>query len=112
MEKRGMEVADVDRVFDDVVAEVIGLAIDGAAFDAAAGKPKGEAARMMVPPIILLRKAALAVNGAAEFAAPDNQRAVEQATRFDVVNETIGGLVHVFALHGQTAIDVGVMVPV
>src|SRR5262245_18058773 len=42
----GVEVADVDGVLDDVVGEVVGLAVDGAALDAAAGQPHGEAARV------------------------------------------------------------------
>ena len=35
----GVEVADVHRVLDDVVAEIVGLAVDRPALDAAAGHP-------------------------------------------------------------------------
>ena len=38
VENGGVEVANVDGVLDDVVAEIIGLAIDGAALDTGAGE--------------------------------------------------------------------------
>ena len=43
VQDRGVQVVDVDRVLDDVVAEVVGLAVDDARLDAAAGEPDGEA---------------------------------------------------------------------
>src|SRR5262249_29770364 len=55
----GVEVANVDRVFRDVVREVAGLAVNRARLDAAAGHPHGEAARMMVAAVVLMRQAAL-----------------------------------------------------
>lgn len=39
VEDGGVEVADVDRVFGDVVAKVIGLTVNLAAFDTAASHP-------------------------------------------------------------------------
>ena len=39
VQDRGVQVVDVDRVLDDVVAEVVGLAVDDARLDAAAGHP-------------------------------------------------------------------------
>ena len=63
----------------DVVAEVVGFAERHARLDAAAGQPDGEAARMMVAAVVGRRELALAVDRAAEFAAPDDQRVVQQA---------------------------------
>ena len=37
----GVEVVRVDRVFGDVEAEIVGLAVNGARFDAATGHPHG-----------------------------------------------------------------------
>ena len=66
-------------ILDDVVAEVVGLAVDRAALRAAAGHPHGEAARVMVAAVVLVGQAALRVDRAAEFAAPDDERVVEHA---------------------------------
>jgi len=78
----GVQVADVHRIFNDVVAEVVGLTVNCAALDPAAGQPHRETARMMVAPVVVFAKPALAVNGAAKLAAPNNQSAVEHAAGF------------------------------
>src|SRR5438128_1325508 len=44
----GVVVVDVDRILDDVVAVVVGLAVADAGLDAAAGQPHGEAAAVVV----------------------------------------------------------------
>jgi hypothetical protein len=49
-----VEVADVYWVFYDVVGEVVGFAEDRAAFEAAAGHPHGEAARVVVAAVVLV----------------------------------------------------------
>src|SRR5437879_3437797 len=66
MENGGIDVADMNRIFGDVVAEIVRLAVNHPAFDAAASHPHGEAARMMISPIIILGKLALAINGSPE----------------------------------------------
>ena len=86
---------------DDVVAEVVGLAVGDARLDAAAGQPDGEAARMMVAAVVVGGQRALAVDGAAELAAPDDQRVVEQAALLQVRDQRGGGLVDVAALAGD-----------
>ena len=48
VEDGGVEVVDVDFVFDGVKAELVGLAVSDATFDAAAGEPDGVAVWMMV----------------------------------------------------------------
>ena len=48
VQERGVEVVDVDRVFDDRVAEVVGAAEGDAALDAAAGQPDAEGVLVMV----------------------------------------------------------------
>ena len=71
VQDRGVQVVDVDRVLDDVVAEVVGLAVGDAGLDPAAGQPDGEAAGMVVAAVVVGGQRALAVDRAAEFAAPD-----------------------------------------
>src|SRR5436309_10764225 len=74
LEEGGLEVVDVDRVLGDVVAEVVGGTEAGAGFDAGAGQPDGETARVMVAAIVVLGELALGIVGAAELAAPNDQR--------------------------------------
>ena len=59
VEQRGVEVADVDWVLHDVVGEVVGGAVHDTWFDAAAGHPHAEAARVMVAAIVVFRDGAL-----------------------------------------------------
>ena len=79
MKDRGVQVMDVDGVASDVVAEVVGRAVSDAGLDASAAQPDREAAWMVVAAVILSGQCALAVDGPAEFAAPDDQGVVEQA---------------------------------
>src|SRR5258706_13729569 len=48
-----MQIVNVDRIFHDVVAVVVGLADADAGLDASAGEPHGEAAWMMIAPVII-----------------------------------------------------------
>lgn len=68
VEGGGLEVVDVDRVFDDVVAVVVGFAVGDARLDAAAGHPEGEAAAVVVAAVVGLGEGPLGVDGAAELA--------------------------------------------
>ena len=52
MQDRGLQVMDVDRIFDDIVAVVVRLAIDDSSLHAASSQPHREATRMMVSPVI------------------------------------------------------------
>ena len=88
MQHGGPHVIDGADVFGGIVAEFIGGAIDVAAFDAAAGHPDGEAVGIVVATVTALRKWR-----AAEFAGPDEQRAVEQAAGFEILDERGDGLV-------------------
>jgi hypothetical protein len=54
VQHRGVEVADVHGILDDVVGEVVGLAVDRPAFHAAAGHPHREAARVVIAPVVLV----------------------------------------------------------
>ncbi len=53
VQDRRVHGVDMHRVFDDVVAEIVGLAVADAALDAAAGHPDGEAARMVIAAVVL-----------------------------------------------------------
>ena len=77
-----VQVVHIDGIARDVVAEVIGLAMRDATLDAAAGHPDGEAAGMMIATIVVRREPSLAIDCAAKFAAPYDERIVEQTTLF------------------------------
>ena len=81
LEQRGLQVAHMHRVFHDVVRELVGLAVDRAALDAAAGEPEAEAARMVIAAIILGRELALRVDGAPEL---PPQMTVSSAALFQI----------------------------
>ena len=55
MQYGGVQVPYVNAVADDVVAELVGLAMDHASADTAAGHPHAEAFRVMVAAVVALR---------------------------------------------------------
>jgi hypothetical protein len=59
VEDGGVDLVKVHGVLDDVVAEVVGFPKGEAAFDAAAGHPHREAARVMVASVVGLGEGAL-----------------------------------------------------
>lgn len=74
VQHRSPHIIDGAGVFDSVVAEVVGGAVDVAGLDAATGHPDGEAVGVVIATITALRE-----GRSAEFAGPDDERAVEQA---------------------------------
>ena len=72
MQQRGVEVVDVDFVFNGFVAELIRGTMMHAAFDAAASHPDGKTFG-----VVIAAHAALGVGGAAKFAAPNDERFVQ-----------------------------------
>jgi hypothetical protein len=86
VEQRCVQVVDVDGVLGDVVAVVVGAPVSLPAFDAASGQPQTETSRMMIPSVVILREISLAIDGATELAAPDDQRVIEQASLFEIQN--------------------------
>ena len=95
MKNSGVEVADGDFVFDDVVGVFVRLAVGDAAFDAATGHPGGEAAGVVIASVLVALKFALAVGGAAEFAGEDDEGVIEHAALFEIGEEAGAGLIDV-----------------
>ena len=87
-----MQIVDVDFVFDDFLAELVGGAIDLATLDAAAGHPCAEGL-MMVVAARFAAGAAIVARGAAKFAAPDDERVVQHAALLEVAEERADGLI-------------------
>ena len=112
VEDRGVKVPDMDGIFDDVVGKIVGLAVDGACVDAAACHPHGKTAWVMIASVVFVGESALGIDGATEFAAPDDEGFVEEPALFEVVDEAVGGLVDVAALGGHASSYVAVVIPV
>src|SRR5260370_1983950 len=110
MEDGGVEVVDVDGIADDVVAVIVGLAVADAGLDAAAGEPHAEAAAVMVAAMIGGGELALAVHGAAELSAPEDQGIVQQAALLEVLDEGGRGLIDVPALAADLPGQVAVLI--
>src|SRR5262245_14536052 len=76
---RRMKIVDTDAILHGFITNLIRLAITHAAFDASAGHPRHETIWIVIAPAIALR------NGhPAKLATPDDQRAVPQATAFQI----------------------------
>ena len=82
---RRLQVVNVDGVFDDMKSEIVGRAVNDARLDPAAGHPHRESLRMMVaaqaPPE---NRVAFDHRRAAEFAAPNDQRLIQEPALFEV----------------------------
>src|SRR5215510_16061770 len=111
MQHRRLQVEDADRVRDDVVAVIVGLADRDTLLYAAAGDPHREIARVMIAPVIGLGQLALAIDRAPEFPAPDDQRVVEHASSLQILNERRRRLIRALALKRQIARQVAVLIP-
>ncbi len=88
------------------VAQLVGGADGDARLDSAAGHPDREAVRMVVAAQELRAAARLVHRGAAELAAPDHQRLVQQPAPLEVAKEGRDRPVDFPALLGQVLDDV------
>src|SRR5437868_6597137 len=107
MKNRGVQVVDGDAVFGGAVADFVGGAVLGAALDAGAGEPDGEGVRV----VVAAGAAALDQGEPAEFAAPDDQRFVQQAAAFQVREQSGDRHVGLAGETGVVGLDVHVAVP-
>src|SRR5260370_2619715 len=99
-----MEVVQRDGVLDDVIADFIGGADGSAWFDAAAGQPDSKRAGVMVSAEEQRAVAALVHGCAAELAAPYDERGIEQAALFQVLDQRGAGPAGV-AAHAPPLLD-------
>src|SRR5262245_54100063 len=66
---------------------------------------------MMIATVVVFLDFPLAIDGAAEFTAPDHESILEQAPRFQVFDQRGAGLVGVFALLANALGQVAMLVP-
>ena len=110
VEHRRVEVVDVDLVGDGRGSELVGRAVDGAALDAAAGHDDGESLGVVIAAGVVV--AVLVFGGlAAEFAAPDDEGAVEETALLEVGEEGGERAVDLAGFGGEFFVEVLVVVP-
>ena len=84
----GVEVVDVDGVFDRLGTMVVGASMRIPSADAASGHPDSESLMVVVTTVVLA-----AVGGAAELASPEHEGVVEEAAGGEVLEQRGGGAV-------------------
>ena len=91
--------------------KIVSCAVGEARLHPSAGEPHGEAAAVMVAAVVGRRECSLAVDRAAELAAPDDERVFEQATLFEVFDQGGARLIDVAALAANLCRQRTVLVP-
>src|SRR5437868_3996320 len=86
VQTRGMQIGNGGSLLDRGVTELVGRAANGSAFNAAAGEPHRETFRSMIA-----TNRSLVRRQPAKFAAPNDERAVEQSAAFQIGEQTING---------------------
>ena|SRR5262249_53754131 len=76
VEKRGMQIVNVNRIFDGVVAKLVALTQCDSASDPPASQPHGKGSGMMVSPQELGAFGSLAHGSPSEFPTPDHYGAI------------------------------------
>ena len=98
MHDRRVHIVYVDRVFNNVVAEIVGRSIGDSTLDPAAGHPHAEVPRVVIATVVIARQATLAVNRSAELTAPYDERAIEHASLLEILDQCRDRLVGLLAL--------------
>src|ERR1700683_1072224 len=91
-----MQVANLYRVFYDLVSHLVGLAVCDSGLDAAARHPNRERPGIMVPANIFhfLTIAIFPHGRPPEFSTPDDESVLEHATRFEISQQRRSRLIH------------------
>ena len=78
---RGVEIVHVDRLFNDIVAELVGAAVNDSRLYSATREPHAKATPVVIATVVVFH-AALAINGPTELTAPDDESIVKQTAPF------------------------------
>src|SRR5688572_19447922 len=101
----------MNRILDDVPADVIRLTDDLPAAHAAAGHPQAKCERMVVAPGNTgTSLAVFAERGAAKLAHPEHEGAIQQPTCFEIFDHGGYGLIRHAAIESQLVVQVAVMI--
>ena len=111
MQKRGIDVVNVNRSFHNIIAEVIRCPEYGTPTDPTATKPKRVTTSMMVAAVIIAGQFPLTVNSSTELSAPDDQRLIEHSSLLEIFNQGSRRLIRVFALTRNPLGKSAVLIP-
>src|SRR4051812_2153229 len=106
MQNRSMDIVDVRAVLHSAQADFVRFPYDRAPFDTASSHPHGKAPWVMIAAIALFVEWS-----AAKFAAPNDQRAFQQTTRFEVSKQTGNRFVGLLAIFGMVPFEIIVGIP-
>lgn len=106
VENGGVEIGDVVAVFHRMETEFVRGSVGDAALDAAAGEPHRESVGVMIPPI-----AALITGSPSEFCSPHDQRFIEQAPLFEILEQPGNGKVHLATEPAVSVAQVAMGIP-
>src|SRR5947209_8419505 len=90
---------------DGMKADFVGGPMNRPTLDAATGEPGAKALRMVVSTI------ALSARRPAELRAPDDNRFVQHAALFEILEQTSDGLIHLGGEAAMVLLDAGVGIP-
>ena len=106
VEHRGPEVVDRVDVFDGVIAELIGGAVDRARLHAAAGQPHAEPVRVVVATVGSLRE-----RRPPKLTGPDHERRVKQPPSPEVGDQRRDRLIDLLRHRGVPLVQATVLIP-
>ena len=96
LQNRGVQIVNVNRVFNRLETKIVGGAVDVSAFNAAAGHPHGKAVMVVIAAVDFSGVGPLLgkFDGRrpAEFASADHQRFVEQLPLLEIGEQRADGL--------------------
>ena len=111
MQHRRVHVVYVHRIFDDIVAVIVGSAVSDPPADTAAGHPDGKAARVVVTPVVVLGQTALTIHRASELTAPNDESVVQEPPLLEVGDQRRRRLVGVSTLVPDLLREAAMLIP-
>ena len=106
-----IEIVNVNRVLQHVVAEIVGLTVNDTGLDSTTRHPLGVTPWMVVASVVALGQSTLAINCSAEFTTPNHQRVVEHPPLLEIIDQGRTRLIDDPALAANVAGQVSVLVP-
>ena len=102
---------DMNGILGDIVAEVVGFAVDNTWLDASTRHPDRETTAVVISPRTGTTQLSLTVDGSPELSAPDDERVVEQSPLFEVLDQRRDRLVALPCQSAMILLQVVVTVP-
>src|SRR5258708_7214622 len=98
-------------MFDGLISYIVSGSVDGSSLHPTAGHPHRETVRVVIAAHHLLHWLELCDRQPAEFAAPEHQRAVEQASLLQILQESAHCLVGLLASGPEVILQVRMGIP-